>query len=215
MVDMRERGPIKYSRSATNRFRTDKFPSEIPYAMYKNVLSETEMRDWIFQIMQNNKDKPDNKKVHVVMVSGVFDTFHVGHVLFLTLASDIAKEWLEKENSGRARVLARVAGDQYARQFKGEGRPINSEINRALVVANTKNIDKVFIDREVIDPQDIEANSSRLKEIGADIIVIEIDDSNLDNKIEAANNAGIDCLIINPSEIESTTSTINRIRNLP
>ena len=58
----------------------------------------------------------------LVATNGCFDILHVGHVTYLEAA----------RQQGDA-LLVGVNGDASVRQLKGEGRPVNSENDRAAV----------------------------------------------------------------------------------
>ena len=70
----------------------------------------------------------------LVVTNGCFDLLHVGHVSYLESA----------RNLGDA-LLVGVNGDDSARQLKGEGRPVNSEADRAAVLAALASVDRVCI----------------------------------------------------------------------
>jgi rfaE bifunctional protein nucleotidyltransferase chain/domain len=60
----------------------------------------------------------------LVLTNGCFDVFHAGHVLFLEEARDL----------GHALIVG-VNADWAVARLKGPTRPINTEMNRALIVA--------------------------------------------------------------------------------
>jgi D-glycero-beta-D-manno-heptose 1-phosphate adenylyltransferase len=60
----------------------------------------------------------------VVVTNGCFDILHAGHVTYLQAA----------RQQGDV-LLVGLNGDASVRQLKGEGRPVNSEQDRALVLA--------------------------------------------------------------------------------
>jgi rfaE bifunctional protein nucleotidyltransferase chain/domain len=70
----------------------------------------------------------------VVFTNGVFDLLHPGHVRYLRQARDL----------GDALVVG-VNGDGSVRRNKGTGRPINSERERAEVLAALACVDAVVI----------------------------------------------------------------------
>ena len=70
----------------------------------------------------------------VVATNGCFDILHAGHVTYL--------------ESARAQgdlLLLGVNGDNSVRELKGSGRPLNSEADRAAVVAALQSVDAVCI----------------------------------------------------------------------
>jgi rfaE bifunctional protein nucleotidyltransferase chain/domain len=65
----------------------------------------------------------------LVVTNGCFDLLHLGHVTYLESA----------RNQGDA-LLVGVNGDEGVRQLKGEGRPINTETDRALVLTALESV---------------------------------------------------------------------------
>jgi D-glycero-beta-D-manno-heptose 1-phosphate adenylyltransferase len=70
----------------------------------------------------------------LVVTNGCFDILHSGHVTYLESA----------RNLGHA-LLVGVNGDNSARELKGAGRPVNSENDRATVIAALESVDGVCI----------------------------------------------------------------------
>jgi len=70
----------------------------------------------------------------LVVTNGCFDILHLGHVTYLASA----------RNLGDA-LLVGVNGDAATRELKGAGRPVNSEADRAAVLAALASVDGVCI----------------------------------------------------------------------
>jgi len=70
----------------------------------------------------------------LVVTNGCFDILHVGHIRYLHSA--------RKEGD---LLLVGLNGDESIRQLKGEGRPINPEPDRALLLAALECVDAVCI----------------------------------------------------------------------
>jgi rfaE bifunctional protein nucleotidyltransferase chain/domain len=70
----------------------------------------------------------------LVVTNGCFDLLHLGHVTYLESG----------RNLGDA-LLVGLNGDASVRQLKGEGRPVNSENERAAVLAALASVDGVCI----------------------------------------------------------------------
>lgn len=70
----------------------------------------------------------------LVVTNGCFDLLHLGHVTYLESA----------RNQGDA-LLVGVTGDAGVRALKGEGRPINCETDRALVLAALESVGAVCV----------------------------------------------------------------------
>lgn len=70
----------------------------------------------------------------LVVTNGCFDLLHLGHVTYLEAA----------RNQGDALLVA-VNSDASVRELKGPGRPLNSESDRAAVLAALASVDGVCI----------------------------------------------------------------------
>jgi D-glycero-beta-D-manno-heptose 1-phosphate adenylyltransferase len=70
----------------------------------------------------------------LVVTNGCFDLLHSGHVTYLEAA----------RNQGDA-LLVGVNSDAAVRSLKGPDRPINSEADRALVIAALESVSVVFV----------------------------------------------------------------------
>lgn len=73
----------------------------------------------------------------LVVTNGCFDLLHLGHVTYLEAA----------RNHGDA-LLIGVNSDDAVRQLKGPSRPVNSEFDRAAVLAALQSVDGVCIFQE-------------------------------------------------------------------
>lgn len=93
------------------------------------ILSPNVLSDW-----RNQWRKAGRR---LVVTNGCFDLLHAGHVTYLEAA----------RNEGDA-LLVGVNSDDTVRGLKGPGRPINSEADRALVLAALQSVDGVFVFRE-------------------------------------------------------------------
>ena len=70
----------------------------------------------------------------IVFTNGCFDILHVGHVTYLDKAKRLGDVLVVGLNS-----------DSSVRRIKGKGRPINSELDRARVLASLSSVDYVTI----------------------------------------------------------------------
>lgn len=89
---------------------------------------------------------PRDREIGGVVVTGVFDILHTGHVRFLTWAA----------NRGRPLYVG-LEDDHRVRAMKGRARPINSLSDRAEVIASLRSVDAVFVisgPPAAITPQD-------------------------------------------------------------
>jgi len=79
--------------------------------------------------------KAEGKKI--VFTNGCYDIIHKGHVHILKRMAGLGDVFILGLNS-----------DESVRKFKGEGRPINNELDRAFVVGGFKGVDYVVIFNE-------------------------------------------------------------------
>lgn len=70
----------------------------------------------------------------VVLSSGIFDIIHSDHI-----------KWLERLKSLGDVLVIDVVTDERVKMHKGDQRPINSEMERALVIAGLSSVDHVII----------------------------------------------------------------------
>jgi rfaE bifunctional protein nucleotidyltransferase chain/domain len=79
-----------------------------------------------------------NEGKRIVVTNGCFDLLHVGHVRYLAAARSLGDV-----------LVVGLNGDVSVRTLKGEGRPLNSENDRAEVLAALRSVDYVVIFPEV------------------------------------------------------------------
>ena len=84
---------------------------------------------WVDEIKQSQQS--------VVFTNGCFDILHVGHV-----------KYLEKAKKNGDVLVVGLNSDASVKQLKGDHRPINSEMDRAIVLAALSVIDMVVIFEE-------------------------------------------------------------------
>ena len=70
----------------------------------------------------------------LAVTNGCFDLLHLGHVSYLESARNLGDV-----------LLVGINGDEATRQRKGPGRPVNSEADRAAVLAALASVDGVCI----------------------------------------------------------------------
>lgn len=80
---------------------------------------------------------PGRRSGSLVLANGVFDLFHVGHLRYLEAASAL----------GDMLVVA-LNDDASTRAYKGEGRPVIPERERAEIICGLGCVDRVLLFRE-------------------------------------------------------------------
>ena len=77
------------------------------------------------------------KGKRIVTTNGCFDLLHLGHVRYLQEAQKLGDL-----------LIVGINSDESVRRLKGENRPLNSETDRAEVVAALRWVDYTFVFRE-------------------------------------------------------------------
>ena len=104
-------------------------PEQITFApifTFRNEAERTPLLEWRNLLREENKT--------VVFTNGVFDILHHGHVAYLT----------EARNLGDVLVVG-LNADSSVKRLKGENRPLQSELDRANILAALKAVDGVVI----------------------------------------------------------------------
>jgi len=92
----------------------------------KKIIPQNQLAVWLASLRAVGKK--------VVVTNGCFDILHMGHVTYLEAA----------RNLGDA-LLVGVTSDRWVGELKGPGRPVNSEADRAAVLAGLESVDGVCI----------------------------------------------------------------------
>jgi len=142
------------------------------------------------------KLKIDNKKL--VLVGGCFDILHVGHVIFLEKA---------KEEGDILMVL--LESDLQIKKLKGEGRPINKQVDRAKLLSCLKMVDVVVNLPEMKNGKDYNDLVFKIK---PDVIAVTADDRILEIKRRQAEMVlGKLSVVVERVEGYSTSEMVERM----
>ena len=90
------------------------------------LINRENLGEFVSKLRQNGKT--------IVVTNGCFDILHVGHV-----------RYLQKTKSYGDYLIVMLNSDKSVRSIKGEGRPINSENNRAEVLCALSCVDFVVL----------------------------------------------------------------------
>ncbi len=133
----------------------------------------------------------------LVFTNGVFDVLHRGHVTYLEQARALG-----------AALLVAVNSDASARALgKGPGRPLNNEIDRALVLAALQSVDHVVLFDEPTPCELIERIKPDVYVKGGDYDIDRL------REAELVRSWGGRALAIPFVDGYSTTRLVERIRN--
>ncbi|HEX9038003.1 MAG TPA: adenylyltransferase/cytidyltransferase family protein [Ktedonobacterales bacterium] len=138
----------------------------------------------------------------LVVVTGVFDLLHIGHLRFLECARHLGD-----------RLVIGVESDERVRRWKGPNRPIQTEDDRMALLAALRVVDDVFvIQGERVDP---EYYAHLLQPLSARYIAVTADDPYLQAKRDAMQAVGVELRIVTPRIENYSTSHLVALLGLP
>jgi cytidyltransferase-like protein len=163
-------------------------------------------KDIIFDSANASKIRDLVGNKHIVFCTGCFDILHSGHSIFFEqcrLQGDV--------------VVVGVGRDSTIKALKGNGKPINPEMNRAYSVAAQKDVDYVVLDDLEIGPGKIDFNEA-IRNLKPDIFVLNDDDSGIEEKRQLCEELGIEFVLVSrevPDNLvaTSTTEITKKIKN--
>jgi len=137
-------------------------------------------------------------KKTIILVTGVFDLLHSEHVAFLQNAKDLG-----------GRLVVGIESDSRVRKLKGEGRPVQSALERKKTLIALKFVDKVFI-----LPNQFETESDHLhllKLVKPDILAVSSHTPHLDVKRRLMKQVGGKVVVVrNHNPNISTTKILQK-----
>ena len=131
-----------------------------------------------------------NNKKNIVFTNGCFDILHAGHV-----------KYLEKSKSYGDVLIVGVNSDESVKKIKGDSRPINSEYDRAYLLASIEAVDYVVIFHEETPLNLIDLIKPDILTKGNDYAGREVVGQDLVKKLK----------LIELTENKSTTEIIDKI----
>jgi D-glycero-beta-D-manno-heptose 1-phosphate adenylyltransferase len=134
----------------------------------------------------------------LVFTNGCFDILHVGHIRYLRAAKELGDI-----------LVVGLNGDDSVRQLKGPDRPINSEADRAEILAALAVVDHVVIFQEMRVSRLITLLRPDLYVKGGDYSVDSLDRS----EVDALRSVGAEIKIVPLVPGRSTTRLIEAIQN--
>jgi rfaE bifunctional protein nucleotidyltransferase chain/domain len=132
----------------------------------------------------------------LVFTNGCFDLLHVGHVRYLQQARGLGDA-----------LLVAVNGDASVRALKGPSRPINSEADRAEVLAALACVDHVIIFHEERVTELVRTIRPQVYAKGGDYTVESLNPE----EVAALREVGAEICILPLVAGKSTTSTIEKM----
>jgi rfaE bifunctional protein nucleotidyltransferase chain/domain len=140
--------------------------------------------------MGTSKDGADGG---LVVVTGVFDLLHVGHLRFLQAARALG-----------SRLVVGVESDERVRRWKGPDRPIQTQEDRCELLSALRVVDEVFIiEGERVEP---DYYVELLRPLHARYLAVTVNDPFLEAKRAAMADIGVDLRVVIPRVENYSTS---------
>jgi D-glycero-beta-D-manno-heptose 1-phosphate adenylyltransferase len=138
----------------------------------------------------------------LVVVTGVFDLLHIGHLRFLQAAHQLGD-----------RLVVGVESDERVRRWKGPDRPIQTQDDRCDLLCALRIVDDVFlIEGERIDP---DYYVDVLTPLGARYLAVTADDPFLAEKRDSMAHIGVEVRVVIPRIENYSTTHLVRLLGLP
>lgn len=137
----------------------------------------------------------------LVVVTGVFDLLHIGHLRFLEAARHL----------GDALIVG-VEDDERVRRWKGPERPIMTQDDRCDLLAALRVVDRVFvISGERVDP---DYYVDLLQPLAPRYLAVTADDPFLAEKRAAMARIGVEVRVVTPRIENYSTTRLIRLLGL-
>jgi rfaE bifunctional protein nucleotidyltransferase chain/domain len=137
----------------------------------------------------------------LVVVTGVFDLMHVGHLRFLQAARGLG-----------SRLVVGVESDERVRRWKGPDRPIQTQEDRCELLSALRVVDDVFIiEGERVKP---DYYVELLRPLSARYLAVTADDPFLEAKRAAMAEIGVELRVVIPRVENYSTSHLIKLLSI-
>jgi D-glycero-beta-D-manno-heptose 1-phosphate adenylyltransferase len=134
----------------------------------------------------------------LVVVTGVFDLLHVGHLRFLQAARALG-----------SRLVVGVESDERVRRWKGPDRPIQTQEDRCELLSGLRVVDGVFIiEGERVEP---DYYVELLRPLHARYLAVTVNDPFLEAKRAAMAEIGVELRVVIPRVENYSTSHLIKL----
>ena len=134
----------------------------------------------------------------LVVVTGVFDLLHVGHLRFLQAARELGTQ-----------LVVGVESDERVRRWKGSDRPIQTQEDRCELLSALRVVDDVFlIEGERVEP---DYYVELLRPLHARYLAVTANDPFLEAKRAAMAEIGVELRVVIPRVENYSTSHLIQV----
>jgi D-beta-D-heptose 7-phosphate kinase/D-beta-D-heptose 1-phosphate adenosyltransferase len=170
------------------------YPDDLAAALHSHQLESAEAKILPLRAVQDLIARWRARGLRIGFTNGCFDLIHPGHVSLLAQA-----------RAACDRLVVGLNSDSSVRGLKGDGRPVNTEMARAVVLASLASVDCVAIFEEETPMRLIEAIRPDLLVKGADYTIERVVGA------EFVQSYGGQILLATLKQGHSTTGTIARL----
>lgn len=128
----------------------------------------------------------------IVLTSGTFDLFHIGHAQYLEKAKELGDV-----------LIVGVDSDARVKKRKGPERPIVPEDERVLILAHSRHVDVVTL-KNLDDP-----SNHLIKLVQPDVLVVSQSTKHHDDEVDEKSQYCAEIVVLEP---QATTSTSAKLR---
>jgi len=136
-----------------------------------------------------------NLGLKIVLTSGTFDLFHIGHA-----------QYLEKAKAMGDVLIVGVDSDEKVRARKGPTRPIVPEHERVLILAHVRHADVITI-KNATDP-----SNHLIKLVKPDVLVVSESTKHKDGEVDEKAQYCGEIVVLEPQAETSTSAKVRLIQ---
>lgn len=131
----------------------------------------------------------------IVLTSGTFDLFHIGHA-----------QYLEKAKALGDVLIVGVDSDEKVRERKGPGRPIVPEHERVLILAHCRHADVITLKHTS------DGSNNLIKVVSPDILVVSKSTKHKDGEVDEKAQYCGEIILLEPQSETSTSAKLRLIQ---
>lgn len=128
----------------------------------------------------------------IVLTSGTFDLFHIGHAQYLEKAKELGDV-----------LIVGVDSDARVKKRKGPDRPVVPENERVLILSHVRHVDVVTL-KNIDDP-----SNHLIKLVQPDVLVVSESTRHKDGEVDEKSQYCSEIIVLEP---QATTSTSAKLR---
>ncbi len=133
--------------------------------------------------------------LHIVLTSGTFDLFHIGHA-----------QYLEKAKALGDLLIVGIDSDAKVKTRKGPHRPIVPESERAHILSHCRHVDVIFL------KQDAHPSNYLIQTVSPDVLVVSKSTKHKENEVDEKAQFCGEIVVMEPQSETSTSAKLRLIQ---